>query len=149
MNIDYIDHTSWCRRFYIYYTSMVGFPQRSTVFYLVDLNPCFCLCVCCDWTIFSLTTCMNASRESSVSWSGGRRWWPSTSWLNYAIKSHFLVLLIAVVWLCLQVEEEATDKDNKNCSKDGMCGKVRLCLPLSSLWSSNSVGELPASASLP
>jgi len=32
--------------------------------------------------------------------------------------------------LCLQVEEEATDKDNKNCSKDGMCGKVRLCLPL-------------------
>lgn len=33
----------------------------------------------------------------------------------------------------LQVEEEATDKDNKNCSKDGMCGKVRLCLPLSSL----------------
>lgn len=35
--------------------------------------------------------------------------------------------------LCLQVEEEATDKDNKNCSKDGMCGKVRLCLPLSSL----------------
>lgn len=28
-----------------------------------------------------------------------------------------------------QVEEEATDKDNKNCSKDGMCGKVRLCLP--------------------
>lgn len=38
----------------------------------------------------------------------------------------------------LQVEEEATDKDNKNCSKDGMCGKVRLCLPLVSLWSSNS-----------
>lgn len=33
----------------------------------------------------------------------------------------------------LQIEEEATDKDNKNCSKDGMCGKVRLCLPLSSL----------------
>lgn len=30
----------------------------------------------------------------------------------------------------VQVEEEATDKDNKNCSKDGMCGKVRLCLPL-------------------
>ncbi|XDV40190.1 hypothetical protein PO909_009318, partial [Leuciscus waleckii] len=28
-----------------------------------------------------------------------------------------------------EVEEEATDKDNKNCSKDGMCGKVRLCLP--------------------
>lgn len=31
--------------------------------------------------------------------------------------------------LCLQVEEEAIDKDNKNCSKDGMCGKVRFpCL---------------------
>lgn len=28
--------------------------------------------------------------------------------------------------LCFQVEEEAIDKDNKNCSKDGMCGKVRL-----------------------
>lgn len=27
----------------------------------------------------------------------------------------------------LQVEEEATDKDNKNCSKDGMCSKVRPC----------------------
>lgn len=33
----------------------------------------------------------------------------------------------------LQIKEEATDKDNKNCSKDGMCGKVRLCLPLSGL----------------
>lgn len=31
--------------------------------------------------------------------------------------------------LCFQVEEEATDKDNKNCSKDGMCSKVRLSLP--------------------
>lgn len=31
--------------------------------------------------------------------------------------------------LYFQVEEEATDKDNKNCSKDGMCSKVRLSLP--------------------
>ncbi|TTB12812.1 Sorting nexin-27 [Bagarius yarrelli] len=29
--------------------------------------------------------------------------------------------------LCFQVEEEATDKDNKNCSKDGMCSKVKQC----------------------
>lgn len=32
--------------------------------------------------------------------------------------------------VCLQVEEEDVDKDNKNCSKDGMCSKVRRCLPL-------------------
>uniref|UniRef100_A0A8B9HWB7 Sorting nexin 27b n=1 Tax=Astyanax mexicanus TaxID=7994 RepID=A0A8B9HWB7_ASTMX len=30
-----------------------------------------------------------------------------------------------------EVEEEATDKDNKNCSKDGMCSKVRSILPFS------------------
>lgn len=65
-----------------------------------------------------------------------------TYWLNYSIKANYLCsLLISAVCLCLQVEEEATDKDNKNCSKDGMCGKVRLCLPLSSLWSSNSLSE--------
>lgn len=32
--------------------------------------------------------------------------------------------------VCLQVEEEDVDKDNKNCSKDGMCSKVRRCLSL-------------------
>ena len=42
-------------------------------------------------------------------------------------------LIAATVCLFRQVEEEATDKDNKNCSKDGMCGKLRLCLPLSGL----------------
>lgn len=41
-----------------------------------------------------------------------------------------LEFIIQCLLLYLQVEEEATDKDNKNCSKDGMCGKVRLCLPL-------------------
>lgn len=54
------------------------------------------------------------------------------------ITSHLFVFLILsfftpVMCVFLQVEDEATDKDNKNCSKDGMCGKVRLCLPLSSL----------------
>lgn len=39
--------------------------------------------------------------------------------------------------MILQVVEEATDKDNKNCSKDGMCGKVKRCLPLSVLQSSD------------
>lgn len=43
----------------------------------------------------------------------------------------FLTLICSVCVRVLQIEEEATDKDNKNCSKDGMCGKVRLCLPLS------------------
>lgn len=42
-----------------------------------------------------------------------------------------LVFVIQSLLSYVQVEEEATDKDNKNCSKDGMCGKVRLCLPLS------------------
>lgn len=45
------------------------------------------------------------------------------------------------VCVFLQVEEEATDKDNKNCSKDGMCGKVRLCLPLSGTWLVRSLDE--------
>lgn len=48
-------------------------------------------------------------------------------------KSVFACLLLAFCYykvdIFFQVEEEATDKDNKNCSKDGMCGKVRLCLP--------------------
>lgn len=42
-----------------------------------------------------------------------------------------------VFFVFLQVEEEATDKDNKNCSKDGMCGKVKRCLPLSILQCSD------------
>lgn len=46
---------------------------------------------------------------------------------------YLCLLLTPAMCVFLQVEEEATDKDNKNCSKDGMCGKVRLCLPLSSL----------------
>lgn len=49
--------------------------------------------------------------------------------------------LTPAMCMFLQVEEEATDKDNKNCSKDGMCGKVRLCLPLSSIRLINSLGE--------
>lgn len=30
-----------------------------------------------------------------------------------------------------QADEEATDEDNKNCSKDGTCGEVALGPPLS------------------
>lgn len=52
----------------------------------------------------------------------------------------FVFLALTYNACLLQIEEEATDKDNKNCSKDGMCGKVRLCLPLSSLESTHSSG---------
>lgn len=56
--------------------------------------------------------------------SNGEKRWVLHFWVRVCLL--FLLLLIDMFF---QVEEEATDKDNKNCSKDGMCGKVRLCLP--------------------
>ncbi len=56
--------------------------------------------------------------------SNGEKRWILHFWVRVCLL--FLLLLIDIF---SQVEEEAMDKDNKNCSKDGMCGKVRLCLP--------------------
>lgn len=80
-----------------------------------------------------------------------------------SVKDFVLVSFNRSSHMCFQVEQEATDKDNKNCSKDGMCGKVRLwirkvffqrykllrpdpdpclcCRTFSSCWGTEEMGE--------